>query len=125
MTSRIDTSRAFRDPDDTDAPPLTIRNLRLDQLGIEMPGLDPQWRDRIDIVDGAVHFDDWLIVEADGTIRVYDGVAGHYSVLHSMSEPRQAFYRELAAKIRERVASADRVVGANVFGVNVLTWEGE
>lgn len=35
-------------------------------------------------------------VDADGTIRVYDSVAGHYTTCHSMSERSQARIRRLA-----------------------------
>ncbi len=38
------------------------------------------------------------IVDADGSVRVYDDVAGYYTTCHSMSERTQARVRKLAAK---------------------------
>lgn len=38
------------------------------------------------------------IVDADGTVRVYDDAAGYYTTCHSMSERTQARVRKLAAK---------------------------
>lgn len=31
-----------------------------------------------------------VMVERDGTVRVYDGVAGHYTVCHSLTAEEQA-----------------------------------
>lgn len=36
------------------------------------------------------------IVDADGTVRVWDAVAGYYTTCHSLSERNQARVRKLA-----------------------------
>lgn len=36
------------------------------------------------------------LVASDGTVRVYDGVAGHYTVCHSLGNSAQARARKLA-----------------------------
>ncbi len=38
------------------------------------------------------------MVDADGTVRVYDDVAGYYTTCHSLSEATQRRIRKLAAK---------------------------
>lgn len=37
-----------------------------------------------------------LMVEADGTVRVWDEIAGYYTTLHSLSEASQRRIRALA-----------------------------
>lgn len=38
------------------------------------------------------------LVEGDGTVRVYDDIAGYYTTCHSLSERAQARIRKLAQK---------------------------
>lgn len=38
------------------------------------------------------------MVDEDGTVRVYDNVAGHYTTCHSLPERTQARVRKLAAE---------------------------
>lgn len=38
------------------------------------------------------------MVDADGTVRVYDDVAGYYTTCHSLSPATQSRIRKLAAK---------------------------
>lgn len=37
-----------------------------------------------------------VLVEADGTIRVYDSIAGHYTVCHALSKSAERRIRRLA-----------------------------
>lgn len=37
-----------------------------------------------------------LLVEADGTIRVFDSVAGHYTTAHAISKATESKIRKLA-----------------------------
>lgn len=43
-------------------------------------------------------------VDADGTVRVYDSVAGHYTTCHSLSPSAQRRIRRLAAVEAEPIA---------------------
>lgn len=38
-----------------------------------------------------------MLVSADGTVRVWDSVAGHYTTCHSLSKSATARIRKLAA----------------------------
>ncbi len=40
------------------------------------------------------------MVEPDGTVRVYDDVAGHYTLCHSLSARAQARIRGLARRMQ-------------------------
>jgi hypothetical protein len=42
------------------------------------------------------------LVEGDGTVRVYDDVAGYYTTCHSLSERAQARIRKLAQKAQKQ-----------------------
>ena len=39
-----------------------------------------------------------FLVETDGTVRVWDAIAGYYTICHSLSSAAQARIRKLAAK---------------------------
>ena len=39
-----------------------------------------------------------FMVEADGTVRAYDAVAGHYTTCHSLRPGQLRYLRSLAAK---------------------------
>jgi hypothetical protein len=38
-------------------------------------------------------------IDSDGTVRVYDSIAGHYTVCHSLSRSAQARIRRLAREV--------------------------
>jgi hypothetical protein len=38
-------------------------------------------------------------IDSDGTVRVYDSIAGHYTVCHSLSRSAQARIRQLAREV--------------------------
>lgn len=55
-----------------------------------------------------------VIVEDDGTIRVWDDVAGHYTVCHSLTRADQRRIRKLAAKAASRTQTEPATAGSTV-----------
>ena len=53
-----------------------------------------------------------VIVDNDGTIRVWDNIAGYYSTCHSLSEDDQRRIRKLAAEMKTELDVAPRLFNA-------------